>query len=91
MYDERRAYPAQPGVAFPQLERRVACPGPAPRVVVEGPVTAELVEVSQSDVDPFDLSTHTLGSLTVPIRLPSALAPLSDRTRTGIVQDPPRR
>ena len=46
--EERVARAAAVGLALPAAERRVARPGPAPRVVVEGVGPAELVELGQA-------------------------------------------
>ena len=47
VHDQRRAGPAEPGVALPELVRRVAGPGPGPRVVVVGGEPAPVVVVGQ--------------------------------------------
>ena len=47
VHDQRRAGPAQPGVALPELVRRVAGPGPGPRVVVVGAEPAPVVVVGE--------------------------------------------
>ena len=48
VHQERVARAAAVGLALPAAERRVAGPGPAPRVVVEGVGPAELVDLGQA-------------------------------------------
>ena len=54
MEDERVGHAALVGIALESLQRRVAGPGPAPRVVVVGPRSAEIV-------DPLEILLQALG------------------------------